>query len=98
MTAYQVLGVPGSAEPGEIRRAYLARIKRAHPDTGGDERVAKILNAAWGMLKDADSRRRYDEALRRARTPVQRGTWIVVGRWSSDATTGTATTTAPMNY
>jgi hypothetical protein len=50
MTPYEVLGVPPSASPAEIRRAYLALARRHHPDAGGDVAEMRRLNEAWAAL------------------------------------------------
>jgi curved DNA-binding protein CbpA len=73
MTPYEVLGVPRTATPPEIRRAYLELARRHHPDfhTGDGEatRAAsaermRSVNDAWRVLSDADRRRAYDERTR----------------------------------
>jgi len=69
---YEVLGVAPDADVGEIRQAYLAAARLAHPDlhenTDGEARLAaearmRSINLAWGELADPRRRRRYDAAL-----------------------------------
>jgi molecular chaperone DnaJ len=60
--AYAVLGVTPQASNAEIKAAYRALVKCHHPDAGGDEKRILALNAAWEVLRDAQSRRRYDAA------------------------------------
>ena len=57
---YRVLGVSPQASGAEIKAAYRALVKRHHPDAGGDASTILALNAAWEVLGDGDSRRRYD--------------------------------------
>ena len=68
---YEVLGVARSATTRQIRTAYLARARRAHPDLVGSRglEVMRALNAAWELLKD-DARRTAFDALRSAPAPV----------------------------
>jgi DnaJ-class molecular chaperone len=69
---YKLLGVPSSATPEEIRRAYRKAMKDIHPDRqtpedrlGAEER-AKTLNAAYTTLSQPERRRQYDSTLRAA--------------------------------
>lgn len=66
---YEVLGVAPSAGTGEIRRAYLERARRVHPDLleradaaalGESERAMQLLNEAWRVLRDPVRRAAYD--------------------------------------
>ena len=68
MTHYDALGVTPDADASEIRRAFVAAARVAHPDapTGNDERM-RTLNRAWGVLGDSGARSAYDETLRDAR-------------------------------
>ncbi len=68
---YRTLGVPPTASAAEIRRAFLAKARRHHPDhhlasTPGvradNERAMREANAAWAVLGDVAARRRYDDA------------------------------------
>jgi hypothetical protein len=70
---YELLGVERDAPPAAIRRAYLAKARRVHPDfhVGADsrtradaERQMRRLNEAWAVLGDHDRRRDYDGDLR----------------------------------
>ena len=57
---YAVLGVTPQATKAEIQAAYRALVKCHHPDVGGDKERIVALNAAWKVLRDEQSRRRYD--------------------------------------
>jgi len=67
---YEVLGVPRTASTRQIRTAYLARARRAHPDLVGHRgtEVMRLLNEAWGVLKDPDRRSALDAAAPAAQT------------------------------
>jgi molecular chaperone DnaJ len=57
-----VLGITPQATSAEIKAAYRALVKCHHPDAGGDDERILALNAAWEVLRDEQSRRRYDAA------------------------------------
>jgi hypothetical protein len=70
---YELLDVADDAPTEVIRRAYLAKARRAHPDfhvtADGDtkaaaERQMRQLNEAWAVLGDPGRRRDYDGDLR----------------------------------
>ncbi len=50
--AREVLGVSSLATPAEVRRAFRAAAKRAHPDSGGDEGVFRQVVDAYERLQD----------------------------------------------
>lgn len=64
---YETLNVTRDAEAIVIESAYRALMKRYHPDkTNGDPIAAeraKQINAAYSMLRDAETRARYDRSL-----------------------------------
>ena len=83
---YGVLGVDKDASQREIDRQYKRQAARHHPDRGGSEDSMKSLNEAYGVLKDAHSRRLYDDSRTttpRARhyAPVATSTAREVGAW-----------------
>jgi len=61
---YAVLGVPKTAGPDEIKKAFRALAHRWHPDKNpGDseaERRFRELAEAWDVLGDPEKRARYD--------------------------------------
>ena len=61
---YDVLGVPRTATPDEIKKAYRQRALEHHPDRNdGDEAAEsrfKEAAEAYSVLSDADKRARYD--------------------------------------
>ena len=65
---YGVLGVDKHASQREIDREYKRQAARHHPDRGGSEEQMKFVNEAYRVLKDADSRRLYDESRRTTAT------------------------------
>lgn len=64
-THYQVLELPASATPAEIKSAYRRLAKVRHPDRrdqGSHEAIVR-LNQAYEVLSDPLSRRAYDQQL-----------------------------------
>ncbi len=61
---YELLGVPRTAGPDEIKKAYRKRARELHPDANpGDaasEEQFKKLAQAYEVLSDSDQRARYD--------------------------------------
>lgn len=62
---YQILGVSRYASTGEIRAAFLARMKICHPDAGrpGVTGEAGEISQAYWQLRDAHRREEHDRIL-----------------------------------
>lgn len=61
---YKLLLVSRSASLTVIRASYRTLMQRQHPDHGGDAGFAALLNKAYTILSDAESRAAYDAYLR----------------------------------
>ena len=75
---YEILQVHPRASQEMVKKAYRTLMGEmgGHPDLGGDEERAKLINEAYAVLGDAELRRAYDNA-RRVRAPWGRpgGAW-----------------------
>jgi molecular chaperone DnaJ len=60
---YSTLGVPKTATPDEIKRAYRSLAHKYHPDKGekGDANKFKEINEAYQILSDPSKRSQYDQ-------------------------------------
>lgn len=69
---YETMGLDENASEGDIKRAYRKLARKYHPDVSKEpdsEAKFKELGEAYGVLKDSERRREYDE-LRRYRDPA----------------------------
>lgn len=57
---YEILGVPRTASPDEIKKAFKIKARQMHPDKGGDPEMFKKLNEAYGVLSNEDQKANYD--------------------------------------
>jgi molecular chaperone DnaJ len=71
---YARLGVPPTAGPAELRRAYRLLALRCHPDRAGEAstELFQRISEAYRILSDASARAAYDGRLRDQASPVQR--------------------------
>jgi curved DNA-binding protein CbpA len=75
-TLYETLGIPKTAKPDQIKRAYRALVKRFHPDLfpNGSEAQREAaerlrpINAAYGILSNPQKRLAYDAKIRKQRS------------------------------
>lgn len=58
---YEVLNVPKSAGPNELKKAYRIAALKNHPDKGGDPEKFKELTQAYEVLNDPNKREIYGE-------------------------------------
>lgn len=78
MTHYQVLGVPESADPATLRRAYRRLVKRWHPDVCTSPSAVgyfRRIDDAYRTLIDPMQRVTYDQALQWQRSRAEMGTY-----------------------
>ena len=66
---YKLLGIDPKADQQTVKRAYLDAVRKWHPDKNPDrieeaEEKTKVLNQAYQMLKDPETRKNYDRMLR----------------------------------
>ncbi len=60
---YDVLDVRADASADDIRRAYRAKAKTAHPDAGGDPATFRAIQEAYETITDPQRRHDYDDRL-----------------------------------
>ncbi len=72
---YEILQVHPRASQEMVKKAYRTLMGKmgGHPDLGGSEERAKLMNEAYTILADPDLRRAYDQA-RAGRVPWGTGT------------------------
>ncbi|MFT4282159.1 DnaJ domain-containing protein [Microbacterium sp.] len=59
-SAYDVLGVAPDVDDEALRRAYRARLRETHPDTGGDAARFVHVQRAWELIGTPSARAAYD--------------------------------------
>ena len=61
---YEVLGIGSSATLSEIKAAHTRLLRQVHPDTGGNNGLFVLVQAAWTVLSDPKKRAAYDRELK----------------------------------
>ena len=59
---YAILGISPTADLAVIRQAYRKKAAACHPDHGGSHAQMLLVNEAWSILSNPQSRARYDES------------------------------------
>ncbi|MEO5921361.1 MAG: DnaJ domain-containing protein [Pseudolysinimonas sp.] len=74
---YEVLGVPATASDDQLRRAYRAKLRETHPDTGGAATRFHAVQHAWELIGTPEARAAFDRTGRGLHDGVGRGdqTW-----------------------
>ncbi|KAI1695536.1 dnaJ domain-containing protein [Ditylenchus destructor] len=60
MDCYTILGVSRDASRAELKAAYNMKARTLHPDKGGSLEEMQRLSMAYNILKDSESREKYD--------------------------------------
>jgi curved DNA-binding protein CbpA len=88
---YATLKVPITSSPHEIRAAYRAAARVAHPDRGGTAEAMAAVNVAYATLSSREKKRVYDRAngfdtLQRCTECAGKGTVSVRKGWGVKVT------------
>src|ERR1700682_5155271 len=67
---YDILGARQSDSRRELERQYKRMAGRRHPDKGGSEEEMKLLNEAYRVLRNDETRQLYDAERYAARRPA----------------------------
>ena len=70
---YKVLGIDKNATEEQIKDAWKNKIKKHHPDIGGDEEEAKKINIAYNVLSNPQERAAYDNPRQNTQFPFPPG-------------------------
>lgn len=60
MDHYAILGIPKTASPDEIKKAYRKLASQHHPDKGGDTKRFQEIQTAYEVLSDPQRKQAYD--------------------------------------
>lgn len=61
--AYETLGVHAQSSDAEIRHAYYAAARTAHPDKGGTDAAFAAVATAYRTIRTAQARAAYRDTL-----------------------------------
>jgi restriction system protein len=78
ITYYDLLGLPSTATPAEIKAAYRRLSPKVHPDSGGTDALFHQVQEAYETLSDPTKRATYDRPISNA--PLGAGTGGRAGR------------------
>src|SRR2546430_16751229 len=67
---YEILGARQGDSRRELERQYKRMAGRRHPDKGGSEEEMKLLNEAYRVLRNEETRRQYDAERQAPRRPA----------------------------
>jgi curved DNA-binding protein CbpA len=68
---YETLGVAEDATADEIKRAYRAKAKTTHPDTGAEQSEFEPVVRAYEVLRNPERRQLYDATGQDSRLPIE---------------------------
>lgn len=72
--AYELLAASDTDGQAQLQRAYRQRMRALHPDVGGDEAEARLVNIAWHLLRtDREAYDRYLAAKTEDHNPLDDG-------------------------
>lgn len=57
---YDILGIPKTATPEEIKKAYKKLVKEHHPDKGGDAEKFKEIAQSYEILSNPEKKAQFD--------------------------------------
>lgn len=57
---YKILGIKNTASLEQIKKAYRKKVKKHHPDIGGDPDLFKQIQEAYDILSNPEKRKTYD--------------------------------------
>ena len=75
---YEVLGITKDATENEVKAAYRKKAALHHPDRGGDEKIFKLVSEAYKVLKDASTRKAYDEGNYKPKVDIQQEVYSIL--------------------